>query len=100
MLVRNPMNIHQISRISLSRDVVDCIMFWTKIPEPMLSRLNELKDYNFYFQFTLNSYSTDVKPRVPSKGNEIINTFIKLSDMIGPERIIWHYDPIIVTETQ
>ncbi|MFQ9122835.1 MAG: DUF1848 family protein [Ruminococcus bicirculans (ex Wegman et al. 2014)] len=28
--VRNPMNIHQISQISLSPDVVDGIVFWTK----------------------------------------------------------------------
>ena len=27
--VRNPMNAHQISRIDLSREVVDCIVFWT-----------------------------------------------------------------------
>lgn len=98
VLVRNPMNIHQVSRISLSPDVVDCIVFWTKNPKPMMSRLDELKGYNYYFQFTLNSYSTDVEPNVPSKGKDILNTFFELSDMVGPERIIWRYDPIIVTE--
>ena len=35
--VRNPMNIHQISQISLSPDVVDGIVFWTK--NPTLTRL-------------------------------------------------------------
>ena len=64
----------------------------------MLSRLDELKDFKFYFQFTLNSYSTDVEPNVPSKGKEVIDTFIELSERIGPERIIWRYDPIIITE--
>ncbi len=76
VLVRNPMNIHQVSRIKLTPDVVDCIVFWTKNPRPMLSRLDELKDFKFYFQFTLNSYSTDVEPNVPSKGREVIDTFI------------------------
>ncbi|MEI3016411.1 MAG: DUF1848 domain-containing protein [Oscillospiraceae bacterium] len=98
VLVRNPMNIHQVSRIKLTPDVVDCIVFWTKNPRPMLSRLDELKDFKFYFQFTLNSYSTDVEPNVPSKGREVIDTFIELSERIGPERIIWRYDPIIITE--
>lgn len=37
--VRNPMNPHQVSRIGLSPEVVDCIVFWTKNPEPMLERL-------------------------------------------------------------
>ena len=98
VLVRNPMNIHQVSRINLSPDVVDCIVFWTKNPKPMMSRLDELKGYNYYFQFTLNSYSTDVEPNVPSKCKDVINTFIELSDMIEPDRIIWRYDPIIITE--
>lgn len=98
VLVRNPMNIHQVSRIKLSPDVVDCIVFWTKNPEPMIERLNELKGYNYYFQFTLNSYSTDIEPSVPSKRNNVIDTFMRLSDKIGAERIIWRYDPIIITE--
>lgn len=98
VLVRNPINIHQVSRISLSPKVVDCIVFWTKNPKPMMKRLDELKDYNYYFQFTLNSYSTDIEPNVPSKGNNVIGTFISLSEKIGPERIIWRYDPIIITQ--
>lgn len=98
VLVRNPMNTHQVSRINLSPDVVDCIVFWTKNPRPMLNRLDELKDYNYYFQFTLNSYSTDVEPNVPSKGNNVIDTFISLSEKVGAQRIIWRYDPIIITD--
>ena len=39
VLVRNPMNARQISRISLSPEAVDGIVFWTKNPVPMLSRL-------------------------------------------------------------
>lgn len=39
LYVRNPMNAHQISRIDLSPEVVDCIVFWTKNPIPMLPRL-------------------------------------------------------------
>lgn len=98
LLVRNPMNFHQVSRINLSPDVVDCIVFWTKNPRPMLSKLNELKDYNYYFQFTLNPYSNDIESKVPSKHNEIINTFKELSQKIGSHRVIWRYDPILIND--
>ena len=69
VLVRNPMNIHQIGQISLSPDAVDGIVFWTKNPLPMLHRLSELDKYNYYFQFTLNAYDRDVEPNIPSKNN-------------------------------
>ena len=96
--VRNPMNIHQVSKISLSPDVVDGIVFWTKNPAPMIDRLDELKDYIYYFQFTLNSYGTDVEPHVPSKNDVIIPSFKKLSNKIGKDKVIWRYDPILFNE--
>ena len=98
-LVRNPMNAHQISKISLRPDVVDGIVFWTKNPTPMMTKLDRLKDYTYYFQFTLNAYGQDVEASIPSKNNVIIPAFQKLSDMIGPEKVIWRYDPIFLNET-
>ena len=41
-LVRNPMNFHHVSRINITPDAVDGIVFWTKDPTPMLPRLGEL----------------------------------------------------------
>lgn len=96
--VRNPMNIHQVSEINLSPDVVDFIVFWTKNPKPMLSRLDELSDYHYCFQFTLNPYAEDVETDVPNKGREVIKTFTKLSEKIGANRVIWRYDPILLSE--
>ncbi len=96
--VRNPMNVHQISRISLSPDVIDGIVFWTKNPHPMMNRLDLLRNYMYYFQFTINSYGRDIEANIPSKNDMIIPTFRTLSDKIGPERVIWRYDPILLTE--
>lgn len=96
--VRNPMNIHQISKISLSPNVVDGIVFWTKNPIPMMSYLDELKDYAYYFQFTVNSYGKDIEPNVPTKSDTIIPAFRELSNRIGADRVIWRYDPILLTE--
>ena len=96
LLVRNPMNIHQLSKVNILPDVVDCMVFWTKNPKPMLERLNELNSYNYYFQFTLNSYDKNIEINVPEK-KDIIKTFQKLSNMIGRNRVVWRYDPIFLT---
>ena len=98
LLVRNPMNAHQVSRISLSPDVVDCIVFWTKNPTPMISCLDELKDYCYYFQYTLTGYGKDVESNLPDKRKVLIPSFIKLSEVLGLDRVIWRYDPILLTE--
>ena len=94
---RNPMNPKQVSRVSLDPDVVDGIVFWTKNPTPMLDKLHLLNEYPFYFQFTLNAYGKDLEIGIPSKNDVIIPAFQNLSQQIGPERIIWRYDPIILT---
>ena len=95
--VRNPMNIHQVSSISLSPEVVDCIVFWTKNPAPMLPRLEELNGYDYYFQYTINAYDKDAEPCVPPL-EERLRTFRTLSERLGKERVIWRYDPIIFTD--
>ena len=95
VLIRNPMNLHQVSRISLKREEVDCIVFWTKNPESMLPKLSLIRDYQYYFQFTLNPYDVEFEAGVPRK-TLVIDTFKRLSDIIGPRRVIWRYDPIIL----
>ncbi len=94
--VRNPMNIYQVSRIPINTDVVDCMVFWSKNPSPMLNRLNEIAAFNYYFQFTLNPYDKSLECNVPRK-NKILDVFKNLSDKIGPKKVIWRYDPILMT---
>lgn len=96
--VRNPMNPRQVSRIDLSPELVDCIVFWTKNPEPMLERLEELAAYRYYFQFTLTGYGKDMECNVPHKKEKMIPVFQELSEKIGAKRVIWRYDPIIFTK--
>ena len=93
--VRNPMNIHQISEWIFTPETLDCIVFWTKNPAPLIPLVKEIDDYPYYFQFTLNPYGKDIEPFVPEKKN-VIDTFKKLSDLIGPEKVIWRYDPILI----
>ncbi len=98
VLVRNPMNTHQISRVILSPEVVDGIVFWTKNPAPMLKRLKQLENYNYYFQFTLTAYGPDIEKNLPSKNQVIIPVFQQLSNEVGKERVVWRYDPIFVSD--
>jgi len=99
LYVRNPMNIHQVSKINLSPEVVDCIVFWTKNPKPMLDRIGELSAYKYYFQFTLTGYGKDIEENLPHKKKYIIPAFKELSSKIGYNKVIWRYDPIIFNNT-
>lgn len=96
-LVRNPMNPRQVSRVSLLPQDVDGFVFWTKDSRPMLERLDALKDYAFYFQFTLTPYGRDIEPGLPDKMGELVPAFQRLADKLGPQRVIWRYDPILLT---
>jgi hypothetical protein len=97
LLVRNPMNHKQVSRVNLSPEVVDCIVFWSKNPSKIMDRLHKLRDYSFYFQYTLTGYGQRLEPNVPSC-QEAVAVFRGLSEMIGKNRVIWRYDPIILSE--
>ncbi len=99
VLVRNPMNPKMVSRISLSPDIVDCIVFWTKNPRPILDYLSRLDNfgYHYYFLFSLNGYGPLLEEKVPPV-DLVIDTFCALSGKIGKERVIWRYDPIVLTD--
>ena len=54
---------------------------------------------HYYFQVTLNDYTKEgFEPNVPSV-EERIETFKNLSDIIGREKVIWRFDPLIITST-
>jgi len=97
-LVPNPFNPNQVSNISLEPDNVDLFVFWTRNPKPLIPHLKELNalGYSYYFLFTLMDNPRILDPKSPSP--EIsIETFRKLSDLIGPEKVIWRYDPIVLS---
>lgn len=72
------------------------VVFWTKNPEPIIPYLSILDKKNivYYFQYTLNDYP-DLEPNVPPLSKRI-ETFLKLSDLIGKNKVIWRYDPILI----
>ncbi len=98
VLVANPRNTKQIKRVDLRPETVDAIVFWTKNPIPMLPRLDAFSAFAYEFQFTLTPYGVDIEPGLPSKQRILIPSFLRLSERIGPDRVIWRYDPILLNE--
>lgn len=93
----NPFNINQKMYISFERCRV--IVFWTKDPAPIIPYLPELdkRGIHYYFQVTLNDYVKEgFEPNVPSV-EERVETFKTLSNLIGKEKVIWRFDPLIIT---
>lgn len=96
VLVKNPFNTKQISRVSLRPEDVECFVFWTKNAAPMLRYIDELRELPCYFQFTITPYGREVEPQLPPKA-EVMRTFQRLSEELGAGRVIWRYDPILLT---
>lgn len=96
--VRNPFNARQVSRVSLRREDAEIIVFWTKDASPMLPRLDEVEDrgYRYLFQYTLTPYGQDVERGVDKR--RALDAMTELSERIGSRRVIWRYDPIILTD--
>ncbi len=99
LFVQNPFNAQQLRRIDLSPENVDVIVFWSKNPQPMVGYLDELdnRGYRYYFQFTLTAYPKLLEPSVPPM-HELLATFKTLSAKIGPEKVVWRFDPITLSD--
>ena len=77
------------------------VVFWTKNPKQILPYLTELdkRGIHYYFQVTLNDYVDEGFEPSVSSVEERVETFKQLSDMIGHEKVIWRFDPLIITPT-
>ncbi len=98
-MVRNPGYNSIVYKVPLNPSDVDHIVFVTKNPEPMIQHLDELIDlgYNMSFQITLTPYGKDLEPNVPEI-SKVIESMKTISNVLGKDRVIWRYDPIIVNE--
>jgi hypothetical protein len=96
--VVNPMNPRQVTKISLGPDQVDVIVFWTRSPRAMIRKLPELdaRGARYYFQFSLLGYPKEIEPCSPSVC-VAVETFKRLADRIGADKLIWRYDPIFLS---
>lgn len=98
-ITRNPVNRKILTRIPLGPETTDCIVFWTKDPRNFMEYLDPISrlGHRFYFQFTVTPYGEDIEPGTADKG-AILDSFIRLSELIGKEKVVWRYDPIIIND--
>lgn len=96
--VPNPFNRNQISYISLCPQDVDVIVFWTRNPRPLFTALDELdsQGYRYYLQFTVMDNPRIIDPKSPPVAIAI-KTFKALAERVGSDRVIWRYDPIVLS---
>ncbi|MBQ1374907.1 MAG: DUF1848 domain-containing protein [Clostridia bacterium] len=97
-LVRNPRFPDKVTRYELTPDVVDCVVFCSKNYAPILSHIHEITDrFNTLFHYTITAYGRDTEPGVPSI-DESMETLLALEKKVGRRRIIWRYDPVMLTD--
>jgi len=107
--VANPFNPNQIKRVSLvpaagwmnpddTADCVEAFVFWTREPENILAKTEELekRGFRFYVMVSITGYPAELEPNMPVLSNVLAN-MKKLSLKIGQDRVIWRYDPVILT---
>ncbi len=98
VLSRNPLFPEIVNRIELNPETIDVVVFCSKDYSPILPRLYEISDrFNCYYHYTITAYGTDIEPRVPSI-EDSIRTLKALAAQVGPEKIAWRYDPVLLTE--
>lgn len=95
--VRNPYYPSRITKYIFNPQVVDCICFCTKNPQPMLSRIDLLKEYRQFWYVTITPYDREIEPYVPLV-KDVIQSFQELSLKVGKSKVGWRYDPIFINQ--
>jgi len=97
-LWRNPFN-GATTWVSFARARV--IVFWSKNPEPLIPHLAAVEEAGLapFFQFTLNDYAAEpFEPGLPPLDTRI-DAFRKLAERYGRERVVWRFDPLLISRT-
>lgn len=95
---RNPLFPNKVTKYELTPDKVDCVEFCSKNYAPILKDLYLITDrFHTHFNYTITAYGRDIEPGVPSIEDSIL-TLKKLSQIVGKKRLVWRYDPVLLTE--
>lgn len=95
---RNPFARENVYKLSLKPEDVDCLLFCSKNYQLILKYIGDIDEkYNILCNYTITAYGKDIEPKVPLI-NQSIKTLKRLSDIVGSNKILWRYDPILLTE--
>ncbi len=85
----------------ISFEKARAFVFWSKNPAALIQYLPVLDrmGLQYYFQFTLNDYENEgLEPNLPLLKDRI-ETFKWLSRILGADRVIWRFDPLILSDS-
>ena len=77
------------------------IAFWSKNPSPIFPFLERIdrRGLRYFFQITINDYEREgFEPVLPPLDRRI-TTLLELSRRIGRAKLLWRFDPLILTRT-
>jgi len=94
----NPYNSRQVKRVSLLPEEA-VIVFWTRDPRNILAYADDLvtRGFRFYVMTTVTAYPNALEPNMP-RTSKVLKAMRELSQKIGPDRVIWRYDPILLSK--
>lgn len=82
--------------VSLAPEDVDELVLWSKDPSPLLTHMGSLSAYRCRMLMTINAYSREIEPNIPDLKKRI-DTFRSYSLILGAERTVWRYDPLMIS---
>lgn len=93
-------NPYNSSKNNISYERTKFIVFWSKNPKPLLGHLDTLDELGIgcYIQYTLNDYGEEGLEKGVPPLSQRIDTFHMLVDRLGKGRVIWRFDPLILTD--
>ncbi|MDR0389367.1 MAG: DUF1848 domain-containing protein [Spirochaetaceae bacterium] len=96
--VANPFNRNQIRRVSLLPSDAEILVFWTRDPSALLIYGKNLESlgYKWYCMTTLTAYPPQLEANPPEQAL-VLRGLHELSGRFGPERVLWRYDPLILS---
>jgi Domain of unknown function (DUF1848) len=88
----------RISRVSLKRDDVSAIVFWSKNYAPLIEKLEsvELTTKNLFFHFTITA-AQELEPNVPDYRNAV-RDYVYLVKRYSFRQVVWRFDPLCITD--
>ncbi|MCR4315290.1 MAG: DUF1848 domain-containing protein [Planctomycetes bacterium] len=88
----------EIFNVSLKPEDVTNFVFWTRNPASITNHLNFLDSlgYRYYFHVTLVGYPREIETNTPTL-EFALDAFKRLSERVGSTRVIWRYDPIVLS---
>lgn len=95
--VRNPYDRSRFREVSLRADDVAAFVFWTRFPGPLRLRYATLERQGVpsLFHITVTGYPHRFEPGMPDVEDVLLECRL-LAALIGQERIVWRYDPVML----